>query len=110
MNSEDGGKTLERAKACEVGVEHVSNLEPIHKLLAAMNDPFEGAGLIAPLVERIPVLVARCERRLLRRVPYATWDSTAHLLSLIGNSGLESELLDLLEDLTRLKTEQQEPD
>jgi hypothetical protein len=92
-----------RNDACEVKAEHLASLEPIHKLLRAMNDPFEAANRIAPVVDEIPVLVARCERRLLRQSPYAEWKSTAHLLSLIGNRGLESELLTLLEDLTTLK-------
>lgn len=68
-----------------------------------MSDPYEATSRIAPLVEQIPVLLARCERRLLRNSPYAEWNTTAHLLTLIGNGGLESELLTLLEDLTQLK-------
>ncbi|HEX2731309.1 MAG TPA: hypothetical protein VHM70_06890 [Polyangiaceae bacterium] len=94
-----------RARACEVRPEHLSSLEPIHRLLAGMSDPYEATSRIAPLVEQIPVLLARCERRLLRSSPYAEWNSTAHLLTLIGNGGLESELLTLLEDLTQLKGE-----
>ncbi len=97
-----------RNKACEVQPEHLVSLEPIHNLLRAMNDPFEAASRIAPLMDEIPVLVARCERRLLRHSPYAEWRSTAHLLSLIGNRGLESELLSLLEDLTNLKMDVEE--
>ncbi len=98
----------ERALACEVKPEHLVSLEPIHNLLRAMNDPFEAANRIAPLVEDIPVLVARCERRFLRKSPYGEWRSTAHLLSLIGNRGLESELLTLLEDLSALKVDLEE--
>ena len=96
-------KPANRARACEVSTEHLSSLEPIHRLLAGMSDPYEATSRIAPLVEQIPVLLARCERRLLRNSPYAEWNSTAHLLTLIGNGGLESELLTLLEDLTQLK-------
>jgi hypothetical protein len=100
----EGDLSIEqRTKACEVLAEHLASLDPIHKLLRAMNDPFEAANRIAPLVDEIPVLVARCERQLLRKSPYAEWKSTAHLLSLIGNRGLESVLLSLLEDLTTLK-------
>lgn len=93
----------DRARACEVRTEHLASLEPIHRLLAGMSDPYEATSRIAPLVEQIPVLLARCERRLLRNSPYAEWNTTAHLLTLIGNGGLESELLTLLEDLTQLK-------
>lgn len=97
-----------RGAACEVRPWHLSTLEPIHNLLRAMNDPFEAANRIAPLVDEIPVLKARCERRLLRQSPYGEWRSTAHLLSLIGNRGLESELLSLLEDLSQLKMDLQD--
>ena len=95
--------TANRARACEVRPEHLSSLDPIHRLLAAMSDPYESTNRIAPLVEGIPVLLARCERRLRKNMPFAEWNSTAHLLNLIGNGGLESELLTLLEDLTQLK-------
>lgn len=97
----------ERVDSCQVRQEHLGELRPIHELLKAINDPVQAAGRIAPLLDAIPVLVARCERRLLRKSPYAEWHSTDHLLSLIGNAGLESELLELLEDLTQLKYDMQ---
>lgn len=101
--SSEAERVAQRTEDCRAKPEHLSSLEPIYKLLREMNDPFQAAERIAPLVEAIPVLLARCERRLLRQSPYVEWRSSAHLLSLIGNRGLESEVAELLEDLTALK-------
>jgi len=89
---------------CRVRPEHLKELQKIQDLLIALNDPYANIGR---LVGAIPVLAARCAKRASTRSKLDIL-SIDHALTLIGNKGLESELLTLLEDLTVLKSEQEE--
>lgn len=84
--------------------EHLKDLGKIQELLQALNDPYANIG---KLVTGIPVLAARCAQRAQSRSPKLEVNSIDHALTLIGNKGLEAELLQLLEDLTILKSEQE---
>ena len=83
--------------------EHLKELRKIQDLLMALNDPYANIG---KLVGSIPVLAARVALRASTRSKLDIL-SIDHALTLIGNKGLESELLTLLEDLTILKSEQE---
>ena len=86
---------------CRVRVPHLQDLGKIQDLLTALNDPYANIG---KLVASIPVLAASCVTRAIQRSKLEI-NSIDHALTLIGNKGLESELLTLLEDLTILKSE-----
>ena len=80
-------------------------LPDIHALLHGLNDAYAGGAKVQQLIEKIPVLAARCVRRARKRFPAKGDVSLGEALTLIGNIGLESELLQLLEDLTMLRSE-----
>lgn len=88
---------------CRVRPPHLQDLGKIQDLLTALNDPYAN---ISKLVAAIPVLAARCVTRAIQRSKLEI-NSIDHALTLIGNKGLESELLTLLEDLTILKAERE---
>jgi hypothetical protein len=88
---------------CRARPEHFKDLAKIQELLHALNDPYANIGR---LVGGISVLAARCVFRAQSRSPKLDVTSIDHALTLIGNKGLEAELLALLEDLTILKAEQ----
>jgi hypothetical protein len=88
---------------CRARSEHLKDLGKIQALLHALNDPYANIG---KLVGGIAVLAARCVFRAQANSPKLEIKSIDHALTLIGNKGLESELLQLLEDLTILKSEQ----
>ncbi len=88
---------------CRVKPEHLKDLSKIQELLTALNDPYANIGR---LVSSIPVLAARCAASAIQRSKLQI-NSIDHALTLIGNKGLESELLTLLEDLTVLKSERE---
>jgi hypothetical protein len=85
--------------------EDLEQLDDIRELLRALNDAYAGAQRIQELVAKVPVLSARCIRRAKKRsTPREDWTVTM-ALTLLGNIGLESELLDLLEDLTTMRAD-----
>ena len=88
----------------KVQPKHLKDLDKIHELLRAMNDPFAAGRNIGNLVSQIPILAARCLHRALSRSSKIEINSLEHAIALIGNRGLEAELLDLLEDLTIAKS------
>lgn len=90
---------------CEVHHHHLHTLGRVQALLTTLNDRYAGGAEVAPLVEQIAVLAARCVRRAERQRPDVRVRSVAHALAVIGNRGLEGEILDLLEALTVLKAE-----
>lgn len=96
-----GGPLRVSRNDCRVRREHLKDLGKIHELLTALNDPYANIG---KLVAAIPVLAARCVVLAGDRSKQDI-NSIDHALTLIGNKGLESELLTLLEDLTILKAE-----
>jgi hypothetical protein len=101
MRVTPGGVLKPAPNDCRVTLNHLKDLGKIHDLLSALNDPYANIG---KLVASIPVLAARCVTRAIQRSKLEI-NSIDHALTLIGNKGLESELLTLLEDLTVLKAE-----
>jgi hypothetical protein len=87
----------------KVQAKHLGELDKIHELLRALNDPYASKN-IGNLVGKIPILAARCIHRATTRSKRIEINSLDHAINLIGNRGLESELFDLLEDLTVLKS------
>ena len=87
----------------KVQEKHLDELDKIHELLRALNDPYASKN-IGTLVGKIRILALRCIRRASSRSSKAQVNSLDHAITLIGNRGLESELFDLLEDLTMLKS------
>ena len=102
MRITPGGSLRPAPDDCRVRAEHLNDLGKIHDLLTALNDPYANIGR---LVASIPVLAARCAARAIQQRAKLEINSIDHALTLIGNKGLESELLTLLEDLTVLKAE-----
>src|SRR5262249_25624382 len=94
-----------RPDPCVVAEEDLKSLAEIHALLRALNDAYAGGTRIGQLVGNVPVLSARIVRRARKRFPAKSNCTLAEALTLIGNIGLESELLQLLEDLTVLSAE-----
>jgi hypothetical protein len=98
-----------RADPCAVAEEDLKSLGDIHALLRALNDAYAGGARVGDLVSKLPVLQARCLRRAIKRNPAKVHCTLPEALTLIGNIGLESELLQLLEDLTVLSAELEPP-
>jgi len=87
----------------KVQAKHLKELDKIHELLRALNDPYASKN-IGVLVGKIEILATRCIFRATSRSRKIEILSLEHAINLIGNRGLESELFDLLEDLTMLKS------
>ena len=94
-----------RRFAIKVQESDLDDLEAIKTLLFALNDAYADTSKIEKLVENIPVLHARCMRRARDRQATLGQDELAKALTPIGNMGLETELLLLLEDLTIMRCE-----
>lgn len=87
---------------CRVRLEDLKEIDKIHTLLRALNDPMANVGR---LVGAVRVLQARCVRRARLKSLSREISSIDHALRVIGNKGTEQELLGVLEDLTVLKAE-----
>jgi len=87
----------------KVQAKHLGDLDKIHELLRALNDPYASKN-IGTLVGKIPILANRIVHKAASRSSKIQINSLDHAINLIGNRGLESELFDLLEDLTMLKS------
>jgi hypothetical protein len=95
------------AEAWEVTPEDLGCLDAVRDLLSALNNAYVSTSQINKLILDIPVLAARCMKRIGVKTP-ATPETLAKALTSIGNMGLESELLGLLEDLTTCRADQLE--
>ncbi len=85
----------------------LDRLDAVRSLLSALNNAYVSTSQIHTLILDIPVLAARC----LRRIGVNAQITPALLekaLTTIGNMGLESELLGLLEDLTTCRADLEE--
>ena len=91
----------------KVQAKHLKDLDKIHELLRALNDPYASKN-IGALVQRIPILAARCVSKAASRSTRIEINSLDHAITLIGNRGLETVLFDLLEDLTMFKSKMDE--
>jgi len=74
-------------------------LDAVRSLLSALNNAYVSTREIHALILDIPVLAARCVRRIGSKQA-VTPELLERALTSIGNLGLETELLGLLEDLT----------
>jgi hypothetical protein len=95
------------AEAWEVTPDDLVCLDAVRDLLSALNNAYVSTSQINKLILDIPVLAARCMRRIGVKQP-ATPETLAKALTSIGNMGLEGELLGLLEDLTTCRADQLE--
>lgn len=96
-----------RAEAWEVTPDDLGCLDAVRDLLSALNNAYVSTSQINKLILDIPVLAARCMKRIGVKQP-ATPETLAKALTSIGNMGLEGELLGLLEDLTTCRADQLE--
>jgi HD-like signal output (HDOD) protein len=106
--SPDGFLVVDPAE-CKITLKHLSELPKIMELLSALNDPLAGGKNVGKLVSKIPVLAARLVDRALSQSRKKEIYSIDQAINMIGNRGLESELLSLLEDLTIKKAEAEDP-
>lgn len=109
MRTSPDGYLIVDPSECKVTVKHLSELPKITELLSALNDPLAGGKNVGKLVSKIPVLAARVVERALSRKSKKDIASVDQAINMIGNRGLESELLQLLEDLTIKKAEAEDP-
>jgi hypothetical protein len=100
-------KAVRRGEPWEVTPEDLSCLDAVRSLLSALNNAYVSTSQIQKLILDIPVLAARCMRRIGVKQT-ATPETLAKALTSIGNMGLENELLGLLEDLTTCRADQLE--
>jgi HD-like signal output (HDOD) protein len=109
MRLSPDGYLVPDSAECKVTVKHLSELPRIMELLSALNDPLAGGKNVGKLVSKIPVLAARVVSRALARSSKKQISTIDQAINMIGNRGLESELLQLLEDLTIKKSEAEDP-
>jgi hypothetical protein len=88
---------------CQVRVSHLHQTADMLSLLQTLNDPYVAPAELVAHLQRLPVLAGRCTRRAAYRAPKVRVRDLEHVLGLIGNQGVEAELLQLLEELTALK-------
>jgi hypothetical protein len=93
-----------RGEPWEVTPDDLGCLDAVRSLLSALNNAYVSTNQIQKLILDIPVLAARCMRRVGAKTA-ATPETLAKALTSIGNMGLEGELLGLLEDLTTCRAD-----
>jgi HD-like signal output (HDOD) protein len=109
MRTSPDGYLIVDPSECKITIKHLSELPKIMELLSALNDPMAGGKNVGKLVTTIPVLAARIVERALSRKAKKDIASVDQAINMIGNRGIESELLQLLEDLTIKKSESDDP-
>ena len=95
---------VRKSEAWVVTPDDLTCLDAVRDLLSALNNAYVSTSQIQKLILDIPVLAARCMRRIGVK-QQATPESLAKALTTIGNMGLENELLGLLEDLTTCRAD-----
>lgn len=109
MRTSPDGLLIVDPSECKITVKHLAELPRILELLHALNDPLAGGKNVGKLVTKIPVLAARVVDRALTQSRKKEVYSIDQAINMVGNRGLESELLTLLEDLTIKKAEAEDP-
>lgn len=109
MRTSPDGLLIVDPSECKITLDHLSELPKIMELLSALNDPLAGGKNVGKLVGKIPVLAARLVNRALTQSRKKEVYSLDQAINMLGNRGLESELLSLLEDLTIKKSEAEDP-
>lgn len=95
------------APAWQVTPDDLGCLDEVRSLLSALNDAYVSSSQIQELILKIPVLTARCIRRI-GSEDYGNRTVLDRALTKIGNMGVEGELLGLLEDLTTCQADLRE--
>ncbi len=83
----------------------LANFDALHDLLLALNDPYAAGGDLTQHIERIPLLRARLLRTARLKTGHLDMTELGRALAMLGNKGLEIELLQLLEDMTIAKAD-----
>jgi hypothetical protein len=93
------------ANPYDVTAEDLEDLDDIHGLLRVLNDPMAAGRDVGQYIEQIPRLKERILRSARLRSGHIDMKDLGPALVILGNKGLESELLQLLEDMTIAKAE-----
>lgn len=93
----------------QVRPDDLKQLRVIHDLLATLNDQYASRGRIEQLCRAMPVLAKRVLAHARVVSPLRDIRVLQEALTVIGNRGVESVLLGLLEDLTMLKADLDDP-
>ena len=109
MRTSPDGYLIVDPSECKITLKHLSELPKIMELLQTLNDPMAGGKNVGKLVTTIPVLAARLVDRALSQSRKKEISSVDQAINMIGNRGLETELMNLLEDLTIKKSEAEDP-
>jgi len=109
MRTSPDGFLIVDPSECKITLKHLSELPKIMELLHTLNDPLAGGKNVGKLVSKIPVLAARLVDRALSQSRKKEIYSIDQAINMIGNRGLEMELMSLLEDLTIKKSEAEDP-
>ena len=109
MRTSPDGFLIVDPTECKITLKHLSELPKIMELLHTLNDPLAGGKNVGKLVSKIPVLAARLVDRALSQARKKEIYSIDQAINMIGNRGLETELMNLLEDLTIKKSEAEDP-
>lgn len=86
----------------------LKHLPALHGILATLNDPAAGVNQLARLCAQLPSLAGRVVIAARRVAPHHGIDHVDRALKIVGNRGLESVLMEYLEDLTILKADLEE--
>ncbi len=109
MRTSPDGFLIVDPSECKITIKHLSELPKIVELLHTLNDPLAGGKNVGKLVTKIPVLAARLVDRALTQSRKKEISSIDQAINMLGNRGLETELMSLLEDLTIKKSEAEDP-
>jgi HD-like signal output (HDOD) protein len=109
MRTSPDGFLIVDPSECKITLKHLSELPKIMELLHTLNDPLAGGKNVGKLVSKIPVLAARLVDRALSQSRKKEIYSVDQAINMVGNRGLETELMSLLEDLTIKKSEAEDP-
>lgn len=81
----------------------LEQLDIVRRILALLNEPAACATSLGELIDQMPVLAARLDA--IFRARWGRSSTSGNEIAMIGNRAFEQVLLDLLEDLTVLKSE-----
>ncbi len=94
-----------RGDECKIRPADLQRLDLVKELLGLLNDPYVGPYKLAETITHIPVFAARCRREAALYRPRSEVEDIERALNVIGNRGIEKVLLELLEDMTILKSD-----
>jgi hypothetical protein len=93
------------ADDCRISRQDLKRLTQVSEVLTLLNDPYIGPYKLADCIQGLPVLAARCRREAALHRPRNEVEAIERALNVLGNRGIEKVLLELLEDMTILKSE-----